>query len=193
MAPRDAFDGNRDFVDGEESEDEGNNDEVVAGIHIADANDRRAFLAAARREEREYASREMRRQNELRDELRNSVEAMEIMIQSQQRIDELTRSLNELRELHQRMMEAGIGQDSDDEESISGGSGGEDDMSLNDDAVAGADDDDDEEANDSGGVFELEEDDDDCSISKTTAKEGANPISSTIVSSPPSTRKHGHT
>ena len=133
-------------------------------------------MAAARREERDYASREMRRQNELRDELRNSVEAMEIMIQSQQRIDELTRSLNELRDLHRRMMEAGIGQDSDDEDDESNS---EDVMSLHDDSDQAQD------------VFELEEDDDDCSISK--AKEGSNPISSTIVSSPPSTRKHGHT
>ena len=81
-------------------------------------------MAAVRREEREYASREMRRQNELRDELRNSVEAMEIMIQSQQRIDQLTRSLQELRALHQEMVEAGIGQedtDDEDEEVLYGG------------------------------------------------------------------------
>lgn len=180
MAPRDAFDGNKDFVDGaDESEDEGNIEDVVAGINIASAEDRRAFLAAARRQERDYASREMRRQNELRDELRNSVEAMEIMIQSQQRIDELTRSLNELRELHRRMQEAGIGQDSDSEDEDESSSN----VSMRDDVHGDAVDDDED-----GGVFELE-DDDDCSISK----QGSNPISSTIVSSPPSTRKHDHT
>lgn len=176
MAPRDAFDGNKDFVDGaDESEDEGNIEDVVAGINIANAN-ANAILAAARREERDYASREMRRQNELTDELRNSVEAMEIMIQSQQRIDELTRSLNELRELHRRMQEAGIGQDSDSEDEEESSN-----VSMHDHVHGGGDDED-------GGVFELEEDDD-CSISK----QGSNPISSTIVSSPPSTRKHDHT
>ena len=144
----------------------------------------RAFLAAARREEREYASREMRRQSELRDELRNSVEAMEIMIQSQQRIDELTRSLNELRDLHRRMMEAGIGQDSDDDGEAESSSADDEVSSLHQDPIGDNDHD--------GGVFELEEDEEDeCGISKS--KEGSNPISSTIVSSPPNTRKHNHT
>ena len=136
------------------------------------------MLAAARREEREYASREMRRQTELRDEMRNSVEAMETMIASQQRIDELTRSLNELRDLHRRMLEAGIGQESEseDEDPEEEESNEDDDRndSLHDDIV-------------DGGVFHLDEDDGICN------KEGSNPISSSIVSSPRSTRKHDHT
>ena len=159
--------------------------------------DCRAFLAAARREEREYASREMRRQTELRDELRNSVEAMEIMIQSQQRIDQLTRSLNEMRELHRRMLEAGIGQDesSDEEEEIIDTPDPDDDVEFEKaDALrsemslgrSGS-----EDAVDSG-VFELDDEDSDDGISN--GKEGSNPISSAIVASSPATaRKHGHT
>ena len=146
-------------------------------------------MAAARREEREYASREMRRQTELRDELRNSVEAMEIMIQSQQRIDQLTRSLNEMRELHRRMLEAGIGQDesSDEEEEIIDTPHPDDalrsEMSL---GRSGS-----EDAVDSG-VFELDDEDSDDGISN--GKERSNPISSAIVASSPATaRKHGHT
>lgn len=202
MAPRDAFDDhrNRDYTDGraDESDDEGgSNEEILAGIQIADANQRQALLAAARREERDYASREMRRQTELTDELRNSVEAMEIMIQSQQRIDQLTRSLNEMRELHRRMVEAGIGQDesSDEEEEVVDTPDPDDDdefdkadalrseMSL---GRSGS-----EDAVDSG-VFELDDEDSDDGISN--GKEGSNPISSAMVASSPATaRKHGHT
>ena len=154
-------------------------------------------MAAARREEREYASREMRRQTELRDELRNSVEAMEIMIQSQQRIDQLTRSLNEMRELHRRMLEAGIGQDesSDEEEEITDTPDPDDDVefekadALRSDMSLGRSGS--EDAVDSG-VFELDDEDIDDGISN--GKEGSNPISSAIVASSPATaRKHGHT
>ena len=119
----------------------------------------------------------MRRQNELRDELQNSVEAMQIMIESQQRIDELTRSLNELRELHRRMVEAGIGQESDSED--------EDEACDEEDEKAMSCTEDEE-------VFELEED---CisNLNIEPKSSNNNPISSTFTSSPSSARKHGHT
>jgi len=193
MAPRDNYDRNQDFVEGEQESDEEVGEEEL--VNIADANDRRAFMAAVRREERDFASREMRRQNELRDELQNSVEAMEIMIQSQQRIDVLTRSLQELRELHREMVEAGIGQGDDDDDEDSDDEEEEEElekpMSLTEDEE----------------LFDLEDDDVIDSLAATrisaadapapaaASKTGSNPISSAFSSalSPSSKRKHGHT
>jgi len=195
MAPRDCFDNRKDFIEDEEKNEEEVNEEEL--VQLADANDRRAFMAAVRREERDFANREMRRQNELREELQNSVEAMEIMVESQQRIDVLTRSLQELRELHRQMVEAGFGQGDDDDSDED-----EDDEndSLEDDLEKPMSLTEDEE------VFDLEDDDvvEGCisfsgqaaPASQTGSKTGSsrNPISSTLSSlSPTSNRKHSHT
>ena len=53
---------------------------------------------------REQANREMARNAELQYELRQSVTAMEQMIESQQRIERIQRSLAYLRDLHSRMV-----------------------------------------------------------------------------------------
>ena len=102
-----------------------------------------------------------------------------------------------MRELHRRMLEAGIGQDesSDEEEEIIDTPDPDDDVEFEKaDALrsemslgrSGS-----EDAVDSG-VFELDDEDSDDGISN--GKERSNPISSAIVASSPATaRKHGHT
>jgi len=115
MAPRDRDPD--DFVnhpswlldeEGEEEENEENN--------IVNQTENRQYIAEVRVEERERANREMARNAELQMELRNSVAAMEQMIESQQRIERIQRSLTYLRDLHSRMVEAGVGQESDSED-----------------------------------------------------------------------------
>jgi len=113
-------------------------------------------------------------------------------IESQQRIDVLTRSLQELRDLHRQMVEAGIGQgdDSDDDDDEEEEEDLEKPMSLTEDVEE---------------VFELEDDDDvveDCiSFSgqagggggqQAAVKRGSISFSSSVLS-PNCTRKHGHT
>ena len=63
-----------------------------------------AEVRVVRVQEREQANREMARNAELQHELRQSVTAMEQMIESQQRIERLQRSLTYLRDLHSRMV-----------------------------------------------------------------------------------------
>ena len=65
---------------------------------------KREYIAEVRVVERERANREMARQAELQHEMRQSVTAMEQMLESQQRIEQLQRSLAYLRELHSRMV-----------------------------------------------------------------------------------------
>ena len=65
-------------------------------------------MAEIRVVERERASREMARNAELQQELRNSVTAMEQMIESQQRIERIQQSLTYLRDLHSRMVSTTI-------------------------------------------------------------------------------------
>ena len=64
----------------------------------------REFVAEVRLIERQQATREMNRNAELQHELRQSVTAMEQMIESQQRIERIQRSLAYLRDLHARMV-----------------------------------------------------------------------------------------
>ena len=63
-----------------------------------------AEVRVVRVQEREQANREMARNAELQHELRQSVTAMEQMIESQQRIERIQRSLAYLRDLHSRMV-----------------------------------------------------------------------------------------
>ena len=64
----------------------------------------REYLAEVRVRERETANREMARNTELQYERRQAVAAMEQMIESQQRIERIQRSLAYLRDLHSRMV-----------------------------------------------------------------------------------------
>ena len=64
----------------------------------------REYVAEVRVQQREIADREMARNAELQYELRQSVTAMEQMIESQQRIERIQRSLAYLRDLHSRMV-----------------------------------------------------------------------------------------
>ena len=74
-------------------------------LHINNFNiSNREYIAEVRVVERERANREMARQAELQHEMRQSVTAMEQMLESQQRIEQLQRSLAYLRELHSRMV-----------------------------------------------------------------------------------------
>ena len=77
-------------------------------IHMLNINNinifQREYIAEVRVVERERANREMARQAELQHEMRQSVTAMEQMLESQQRIEQLQRSLAYLRELHSRMV-----------------------------------------------------------------------------------------
>jgi len=100
------------FLDEEEDEE---NEEY----NIGNGAERREYLAEVRVhqvETRERANRELARNTELQYELRQSVTAMEQMIESQQRIERIQRSLTYLRDLHSRMIDAGIGQGSDSED-----------------------------------------------------------------------------
>jgi len=114
MAPRDRDPD--DFVNHPSWLDEEGEDEENEEYNIGNREERRDYVAEVRVEERELANREMARNAELQMELRNSVAAMETMIESQQRIERLQRSLVYLRDLHSRMVEAGVGQESDSEE-----------------------------------------------------------------------------
>ena len=64
----------------------------------------REYVAEVRVQQREIANREQARNAELQYELRQSVTAMEQMIESQQRIERIQRSLTYLRDLHSRMV-----------------------------------------------------------------------------------------
>jgi len=115
MAPRntdpDDFINHPSWLLDEQGEDEENEEN-----NIMNETENREYVAEIRVVERERASREMARNAELQQELRNSVTAMEQMIESQQRIERIQQSLTYLRDLHSRMVEAGVGQESDSED-----------------------------------------------------------------------------
>jgi len=96
--------------------DEKEEDEENEEYNIGNREERREYIAEVRVLERQQATREMNRNAELQHELRQSVTAMEQMIESQQRIERIQRSLAYLRDLHARMLAAGVGQESDDED-----------------------------------------------------------------------------
>lgn len=117
MAPRDRdpedFNNPPQWLD-EQAEDEENEE-----YNIGNREERREYIAEVRVvdvQAREQANREMARNAELQYELRQSVTAMEQMIESQQRIERIQRSLAYLRDLHSRMVDAGVGQGSDSED-----------------------------------------------------------------------------
>ena len=103
MAPRDKdpddFVNHPSWLLDEEGEDEENDE-----MNIGNQTENRQYIAEVRIEEREMANREMARNAELQYELRQSVAAMEQMIESQQRIERIQRSLTYLRDLHSRMV-----------------------------------------------------------------------------------------
>jgi len=115
MAPRDKdpddFVNHPSWLLDEQGEDEENEEQ-----NIGNQTENREYVAEIRVVERERANREMARNAELQYELRQSVTAMEQMIESQQRIERIQRSLTYLRDLHSRMVEAGVGQESDSED-----------------------------------------------------------------------------
>lgn len=114
MAPRetdpDDFANHPSWLD-EQGEDEENEE-----YNLGNREEIREYVAEVRVQQREAANRELARNAELQYELRQSVTAMEQMIESQQRIERIQRSLTYLRDLHSRMVAAGVGQGSDSEE-----------------------------------------------------------------------------